>query len=63
MHEWLDVDDGMGVRTETESGFRTHMKEFCNDLTIAGMSVLTDYAIPLRDACGNRGAHGFRLDT
>jgi len=39
------------------------MKEFCNDLTIAGMSVLTDYAIPLRDACGNRGAHGFRLDT
>jgi uncharacterized membrane protein YhaH (DUF805 family) len=50
MHEWLDVADGMGVRAETESGFRTHIKEFCNDLTIAGMSVLTDYAIPLRDA-------------
>jgi hypothetical protein len=50
MHEWLDVADSMGVRAATENGLRTHIKAFCNDLTIAGMSVLTDYAIPLRDA-------------
>ncbi len=50
MHEWLDVADSMGVRAQTEDGFRTRIKAFCNDLTIAGMTVLTDYAIPLRDA-------------
>jgi hypothetical protein len=50
MHEWLHVADRMGVRAETENGFRTHIKAFCDDLTIAGMNVLTDYGIPLRDA-------------
>jgi uncharacterized membrane protein YhaH (DUF805 family) len=50
MHEWLDVAERMGVRGDTENGFRTHIKAFCDDLTIAGMTVLTDYAIPLRDA-------------
>jgi len=50
MHEWLAVAHQAGVREETERAFGVYVSNFTADLSMAGLKVLTDYAVPLQDA-------------
>lgn len=50
MHEWLDVAHQVGVGEDTERAFGVSVSNFTVDLSMAGLKVLTDYAVPLKDA-------------
>lgn len=50
MHEWVDVAHQVGVGEDTERGFGVRVSNFTTDLSMAGLKVVTDYAVPLKDA-------------
>jgi hypothetical protein len=50
MHEWVDVAHQAGIGDATERAFGVRVSNFTADLSMAGLAVLTDYAIPLKDA-------------
>ena len=50
MHEWLDVAHQGGVGDDTERAFGVRVSNFTADLSMAGLKIFTDYAVPLKDA-------------
>lgn len=50
MHEWLSVAHQIGVGVDTENAFAVRVGNFTSDLSMAGLELLTDYAVPLKDA-------------
>jgi hypothetical protein len=50
MDRWLQSADKIGIRSKTEQFFQQQVLEFCSNLSIDGLKLFTDYAIPLKDA-------------
>lgn len=50
MHKWLDVAHQIGVGEDTERAFGIRVSNYISDLSMAGLKLLTDYAVSLKDA-------------
>jgi hypothetical protein len=50
MHEWLKTAEIIDIRSQTEQLFQKEIRDFTSNLSILGLSLLTDYAVPLKDA-------------
>jgi hypothetical protein len=50
MSGWLETADEAGIRPQLEQFFQQEVGNFCGGLTIDGLKLFTDYAIPLKDA-------------
>jgi hypothetical protein len=50
MHKWVEVSDQMGVRAETEKMFQQNVENYGSELSMAGLKLFTDYAVPIKDA-------------
>lgn len=50
MNSWIEIADETGCRPHLEQFFQQEVSKFCDDLAIAGRTLFTDYAIPLKDA-------------
>lgn len=50
MNSWLEAADEVGKRPELEQFFQQEISKFCSSLTVDGLKLFTDYAIPLKDA-------------
>ncbi len=50
MRGWLETADEAGMRPKLEQFFQLEVSKFCDSLTIDGLKLFTDYAIPLKDA-------------
>jgi hypothetical protein len=50
MVKWMEVADMLGARSDVDALFKKRVSDYGADLTIQGFKVLTDYAVPLKDA-------------
>lgn len=50
MGRWLEVADEFEFRPKLEQFFQQQVGNICSDLTLDGLKLFTDYAIPLKDA-------------
>ena len=50
MRGWLETADEAEMRPKLEQFFKQNVGNFCGDLTIDGLKLFTDYAVPLKDA-------------
>jgi hypothetical protein len=50
MNSWVEIADETGGRPQLEQFFEQEVSKFCADLAIAGLTLFTDYATPLKDA-------------
>ncbi|MGP0104340.1 hypothetical protein [Rhodoblastus sp.] len=50
MKVWLENADEIGAGTQIREFIDTEIDSFCGKLSVDGLSLFTDYAVPLKDA-------------